>query len=220
MKMLLDHYSKKMVQDRVGRAINDKKPIIWGTFATLILFGVYILILTVANSFIHALEQFILLWYWMTPLLLGFGLQIGLFVYSKEAIKLKKECHKAIQDSKILPADQKAATVSVTATSGISATSMIACCAHHVLDVLPILGLSAAAIFLAQYQVFFLVVGIISNSIGINIMIHTIMKHKLYYKNSILFSKLQRWNIKKILYGNYIVSGIIILATFFIIVMK
>jgi len=195
-----------------------KKPIILGLFSTIILLGIYIIILTIANSFSHAIDQFIELWYWMVPLLIGFGLQIGLFVYSREALKKKKECSKTINvnnDNISPPVNQKVTTASVTATGGMSVTSMAACCAHHVVDVLPVLGFSAAAIFLVQYQVLFLVIGIVSNLIGINIMAHTITKHKLYYDDSIIFRRLESFDMKKVLYGNYAVSSIIVLTVFF-----
>jgi hypothetical protein len=44
---------------------------------------------------------------------------------------------------------------------------MVACCIHHVTDVLPILGLSAAATFLTRYQRPFMLVGLGMNIIGI-----------------------------------------------------
>jgi hypothetical protein len=60
------------------------------------------------------------------------------------------------------------------ASGGTSTAAMIACCAHHVTDVLPLLGLSGAAVFLAQYKVPFMVVGIVSNAAGIGVMLRLI----------------------------------------------
>ena len=62
------------------------------------------------------------------------------------------------------------------AGGGTSTAAMIACCAHHVTDVLPLLGLSGAAVFLAQYKVPFMVVGIISNIVGIGVMLRLIRR--------------------------------------------
>jgi hydrogenase/urease accessory protein HupE len=42
--------------------------------------------------------------------------------------------------------------------------------------VLPLLGLSGAAIFLAQYKVPFMVVGIVSNVVGIGVMLRLIRR--------------------------------------------
>ena len=44
---------------------------------------------------------------------------------------------------------------------------MLACCAHHLIDLMPILGLSAGAIFLNAYKTPLLVAGIGINLIGI-----------------------------------------------------
>jgi len=48
---------------------------------------------------------------------------------------------------------------------------MAACCAHHLVDLLPILGLSAAALFLSEYQEQLLIFGILANVIGIAMML-------------------------------------------------
>jgi len=52
--------------------------------------------------------------------------------------------------------------------------AMVACCAHRVADVLPFVGLTAAAAFLANWKIPFLIVGLISNLIGIAVMLRVI----------------------------------------------
>ncbi len=44
---------------------------------------------------------------------------------------------------------------------------MLACCAHHLSDVLPIIGVSGAAVFLNQYKTPFLALGVVMNVLGI-----------------------------------------------------
>jgi len=44
---------------------------------------------------------------------------------------------------------------------------MLACCAHHLVDLLPILGLSAGAVFLNAYKTPLFVIGIGMNVIGV-----------------------------------------------------
>ena len=44
---------------------------------------------------------------------------------------------------------------------------MLACCAHHLVDLLPLVGLSAAAVFLNAYKTPLFVVGIAMNVVGI-----------------------------------------------------
>ena len=55
-------------------------------------------------------------------------------------------------------------------SGGTSVTAMVACCIHHVTDVLPVLGLSAAATFLTRYQRPFMLVGLGMNMVGILVM--------------------------------------------------
>ena len=44
---------------------------------------------------------------------------------------------------------------------------MLACCAHHLVELLPIIGLSAAAVFLNAYRTPLFVLGIGMNILGI-----------------------------------------------------
>ena len=59
----------------------------------------------------------------------------------------------------------------MTGAGGATSTAaMVACCAHHVTDVLPIVGLTAAATFLAEYQTLFMLVGLGTTLVGIAVM--------------------------------------------------
>jgi hypothetical protein len=55
---------------------------------------------------------------------------------------------------------------------------MVACCAHHVADVLPILGLTAAATFLAQYRTAFMLVGLGTTLVGIGVMLGILYRER------------------------------------------
>jgi hypothetical protein len=178
------------------------KPLIWGITAAMSLLFIYFLIVSLAESFIHAIDQFRELWYWIALLVAGFGIQAGLYSYIREVLKVRKS--------------SGAATSSMAAAGGISTTSMVACCAHHVTDVLPILGLSAAVVFLNQYQTLFIVVGVLSNLIGITLMLKIIQKHSLYQSDQRIFVSLMRFNMNKSLYMVSILSAVIVLATFYI----
>jgi hypothetical protein len=54
--------------------------------------------------------------------------------------------------------------------------SMVACCAHHVADVLPFLGLSAAASFLANYRLVFMGIGLATTITGIIVMLVALVR--------------------------------------------
>lgn len=55
---------------------------------------------------------------------------------------------------------------------------------HHATDVLPALGLFALAVFLAEYQVLFLELGIASNFVGTTFMMGTLQKHRMVLEES------------------------------------
>ena len=57
------------------------KPILFGVVGGMTLLIIYWLILSIANSFNHALSQFFDMWYWIVLLTIGFGTQIGLYTY-------------------------------------------------------------------------------------------------------------------------------------------
>ncbi len=179
-----------------------KQPVIWAMIAGLSLLSLYFLILTIANSFTHSIEQFKEMWRWITVLVLGFSIQAGLFTYIRKVMKLREE--------------SGTATSSMAAAGGISTTSMVACCAHHVTDVLPILGVSAAVVFLNQFQDLFLTVGVLSNLIGISLMLRIIQKHDLFESRQRIFSALMRLDMNMSFYFVCVLSGVVFLATLYI----
>lgn len=127
-------------------------------FAGLLLF--FFGVLSVANSPAHAIDQFKIDWYWILPLTLGFGIQIGLYVWLNNALVQSAFAQKEI-----------------AATASMSGGAMVACCAHHIFDILPLAGASIAAAFLTQYQPFFIAIGLVSNVIGIALLLRMAKKH-------------------------------------------
>lgn len=118
----------------------------------------YILLFAVTGDPSHPLSQFTLLQPWMSLLITGFGIQFGLFWL------LRKGYHFSLNEKH----DVQVATGTGTA---VSSMAMVACCAHHLVDLLPILGLSAAALFLSEYQEQLLIFGIAANLISIVMML-------------------------------------------------
>lgn len=170
------------MQEKIQRA--RQKSILWGMAGGILLLSIYFIIVSLANSFSHAIEEFIQLWYWIGALTVGFGVQVGLYTHVRQTIKLKKEA--------------KQAASSVAAGAGVSTVSMIACCAHHLTDFLPILGLSTAAAFLSTYQLVFILLGIISNILGITYMLSIIAKHHLYFDANKWLAILSGYNYKRV----------------------
>jgi hypothetical protein len=83
-------------------------------------------------------------------ILAGFGTQVALYVELRRRRRL-------------------ATTVRVTAGAGggASAIGMAACCAHHVADLAPVIGVSGAAVFLTTYRTSIMLSGVLVNAIGV-----------------------------------------------------
>jgi hypothetical protein len=91
---------------------------------------------------------------YVIPIWIAFGIQAALFSILRFRL--------------FVPAAVTAQSGAVVGTSaGTSVTAMVACCMHHVTDVLPVLGLGAAATFLTRYQRPFMLLGLGINLVGI-----------------------------------------------------
>lgn len=142
---------------------NHNKAIVAGLGAgVLLLLFYFATMMLLSRSWEATIIQFEALWYWIIALSLGFGVQVGLYVYFRNIIKNKS---------------QIASSGAITATStGTSAVGMVACCAHHATEILPIIGLSGASIFLARYQIQLIILGLIMNFFGILYMLKIIKR--------------------------------------------
>ena len=137
-------------------------PLAAGTAAAAFLTGFYIALVSLAQGFDHALELITGDWYFVGPIVLGFGTQMGLFFYLRAKVRLRQ----GTGTTKALAG----------AGTGTSTVSMVACCAHHLTDVLPIVGLSGAALFLNEFRGPLMGVGILTNGVGIWVMLRVIRK--------------------------------------------
>ena len=99
-----------------------QRALVYGTIGAATMLAVYLGILTLIESWSHALS---LLWedaVFVGPLAAGFGVQLGLYTFTRGALKAAGNREGAM-----------------TGVSGSTSTAtMIACCAHHLTDVLPL----------------------------------------------------------------------------------
>ena len=175
-----------------------RRSYLWGITGSVFLLAIYFVTLTLSNSFVHAIEELKLLGIWITLLTVGFGIQTGLFAYIRGSLKARASAQ---------------ATASMAATGGMSATSMVACCMHHVTDILPILGVSAATLFLVKYQSFFLAIGVASNFIGITVMLRLIQKQELYEPGYGIMGRLLKVNMDRAIIVNTLLGITLAAAT-------
>jgi len=123
----------------------------WGVAASAALALSYALVVGLASgSADHLIDQARRDWYFLAPILLGFGTQIALVVELRRRHRLS---HGALAAG--------------GTGAGASTAGMIACCAHHIADLLPVLGATGAAAFLLDLRIPFMLAGIAVNALGI-----------------------------------------------------
>lgn len=119
--------------------------------AAMMLFYV-VVVLGASRSVDHLADQVAADWYLLLPIVAGFGVQVGLLVELRRRQRLNRE---------VIAAG--------TAGAGASTVGMVACCAHHLAELLPLVGATAAATFLYGYRLPFMLVGLGLNAIAISI---------------------------------------------------
>lgn len=142
-----------------------------GWAGSVLLALVYFAVVSWAESPQHAWTQFRQDAIYIVPILLGFGLQVALYFILRWRV--------------LAPASPVGSGALTGAGGGTSAAAMVACCAHHVTDVLPILGLTAATTVLAEYRDAFMVVGLLTTMGGSAYMLRALMQqcaHATHFK--------------------------------------
>lgn len=171
--LYLGHNNEEVVQ-KVSTRIRLLWPVSAGLFGALFLTGLNFGIVSWAESPQHAAELFWEDRWIVLPIILGFGVQMALYVILKKRL--------------FIPVSHTGSSGKLTgASGGMSTAAMVACCAHHVTDVLPILGLTAAAAFLAQYRIAFMVVGLSMTLVGVIYMLVILFRER---RKAILMLKL------------------------------
>lgn len=149
--------------------MSKRRRIVWPVGAGLVGAGLltllYFGIVSWAEGWQHAVELFWQDRWIVLPIILGFGVQSGLYIVLKKRL--------------FLPVQSTGPSGALTgAGGGMSTVAMVACCAHHITDVLPILGLTAAAAFLAEYRTVFMLVGLSTTLLGIIVMLIILLRER------------------------------------------
>ena len=131
-----------------------------GVLGATALVTLYLGIVTLAQGPEHAFD---LLWgdrVFVGLISAGFGTQIGIFIY----LRLLQ---RAVERESIISAGAGTATSSV---------AMVACCAHHLADVLPIIGLGGLAVFLVELRTPLILLALATNALGIGITVRQLRR--------------------------------------------
>lgn len=125
----------------------------------------YFIIAGLLQSWEHATELLKNDYVFVIPISAGFGIQLGLYSY--------------IRSIKKMLASGKISVLAASGT-GTSSVSMLACCIHHLGDVMPLIGLSGASLFFEQYRYPIMAVGIAINTLAVVSMLTIINKNHLW----------------------------------------
>ena len=140
----------------------DRRALRAGILAAFFLALGYSLIIGLSSrSLSHLLSQWRSDAVFIALVTAGFGVQMGLFSHVRRAIR----------------GDRRAAAVTAGSTA-TSTTAMVACCLHHLNDIVPFLGLSGAATFLVAYKTPVILLSLAANGVGIALMLRTLRHTK------------------------------------------
>ena len=123
------------------------------------LLGIYFVILAAVPGWEFTVSQFLEFWYFIVSLAAGFGIQIGLYGYLRNAVRTM---------------DMSGKVVAVSGTT--STAAMISCCAHYLTNILPVVGAAGAVALVAQYQIELFWFGLACNLAGIVYMTSKVAK--------------------------------------------
>ncbi len=136
------------------------RPAALGLVAASVMLGVYFGALTLTSGWDYTVSQFVSFWYFVLPLAIGFGLQVGFYVYLRQ-----------------LTSGDRCGTV--VATSGTTSTvAMISCCAHYLTNILPVVGAVGLVTVIAEYQVELFWLGLAFNAGGLAFIIYRVITAK------------------------------------------
>ncbi len=162
-----------------------------GIVASLSLLAFYLLVNYVTSGYEGIAWNFRNYWPFVVAIDVGFGIQIALYTHIRS---FHQSCKSV-------------------ATGGISAGSMVACCLHHVTDVIPVAG-AGLSFMLSAYTEFLMLIGVLSSAIGILWMLSTIQKNRLFEDSSTL-ARLMVVNYESLKLPVTIVAILIALWKFF-----
>lgn len=127
------------------------------TSAAALLAGYSLIIGLSSGSWSHLLTQWRADVWFIALVAIGFGTQMGLYQRVRRVVR----------------GDGKATAMAAGGTA-TSTTAMVACCLHHLSDIVPFIGLSGAATFLIQYKVPVVLISLAANGTGIALMVRTL----------------------------------------------
>lgn len=138
-----------------------QKSLVWAVDSAFLLLAVYSITVSLISGFDFALKQFLIYWYFVVSLAVGFGAQVGIYIYFKNLIR------------------QNGSVRSTLIVSGTTSTAaMASCCSHYLVNFLPLIGVAGIAALIGQYQIEFFWLGLSINFLALVYLISKIYRFK------------------------------------------
>jgi CHASE2 domain-containing sensor protein len=120
----------------------------WGAGASGALVAFYVTVLWASGGREHLADQARTDWWLLVPIIVAFGVQVALTV----ELRHRHRTHLA---------------ATTGAGTGASAVGMVACCAHHLVDLIPLLGAAGVAGFLFDWRIPLMAAGLAVNLVAV-----------------------------------------------------
>lgn len=123
----------------------------WGAAASAALAAFYVGVLAASAGWSHLVDQASTDWWLLAPIIVAFGAQVAL---TAELRHRHRAHHLA---------------TTTGAGAGASAVGMVACCAHHLAELVPVLGAAGMAGFLLDWRIPLMLGGLAVNLVALAI---------------------------------------------------
>lgn len=146
-----------------GRRGGPAVSVFVGVAGAATLLALYLGLISLAQGPDHAVSQLRTDLPFVLAIAAGLGIQVGLFV-----------------ELRSLHSRHRASGALTAGSAGAGTAAMLACCAHHLVDVLPLVGLSAAAVFLNDYRAPLIALSLGMNALGIVVIGGQVVRARRY----------------------------------------
>lgn len=129
----------------------NRRSLRWGATASGALAGLYVAVLTLSGGWEHLVDQARADWWLLMPIIVAFGIQVALTVELRHRHRTEH------------------LVATTGAGTGASAVGMVACCAHHLADLVPLLGAAGIAGFLFDWRIPLMALGLGVNLVAVSV---------------------------------------------------
>jgi hypothetical protein len=150
----------------------NRVSVVIGATAAAVLAALYAVVVGAVGGPVHLAQQTVADWPWLSLILIGFGAQVAAYAELRRRRRLTATVRAA-----------------AGAGGGASTVGMVACCAHHVADLAPLIGVSGLAVFFTEYRIPIMLLGIVVNAIGVTVAVRRLRQFPVPIRQSVAVGK-------------------------------